>query len=444
MDPLVATLFLVALALFGARFSFSTERIPAGPRLLFRTGAHFLFLGFLLGPPVLGLVSLEAINQLFPLLGLGLGWVGLLFGLQLDRETLSQFPASFHLIALGQAVLTFLLVLGAAAAWVIGAGIEGQPIWMMVAILAAVASVSTPAGIAMISSNFLARGKVRQFIFFVASLDGVVGIIALHLIYSRFEDLTGTLTVGVAPWWFWALGGLGLGIVCAVVFLWLGRLRPNREELVLYLLGISALSAGAALEVQLSPLFVGMVIGAVVTNLSPDGDRIFRTMEKWEKPIYLILLLLAGALLKFPTWLILPMGLAYAVVRALAKVIANAVLVSVIKLPFPTPRRLGLGLIAQGGISLAMVLSAVLTLTPAGFELWGYPAVDLLFSTVVLGVVLSELGGPLFTTALLRRAGEISPRVEEAIEEGDDAKAEEAAKELPSEPPPQSLEPEAP
>jgi len=51
MDPLVATLVLILLALLGSRLSFSTERIPAGPRLLFRTGTHFLVLGFLLGLP---------------------------------------------------------------------------------------------------------------------------------------------------------------------------------------------------------------------------------------------------------------------------------------------------------------------------------------------------------------------------------------------------------
>ena len=114
MDPLVGSLVLILLALVGARFSFSTERVPQGPRLLFRTGVHFLVLGFLLGPVGLELLSPEATEQLFPFLALGLGWVGFHFGLQLDRSSLALFPLRLHVIGIGQAVLTFGLFLGGA------------------------------------------------------------------------------------------------------------------------------------------------------------------------------------------------------------------------------------------------------------------------------------------------------------------------------------------
>jgi hypothetical protein len=83
VDPLLATLILILLALVGARFSFSTVHIAAGPRLLFRTGTHFIVIGFVLGPSVLGLVTREALEHLFPFFALGFGWVGFLFGMQL-------------------------------------------------------------------------------------------------------------------------------------------------------------------------------------------------------------------------------------------------------------------------------------------------------------------------------------------------------------------------
>ena len=53
----------------------------------------------------------------------------------------------------------------------------------------------------------------------------------------------------------------------------------------------------------------------------------------------------------------------------------------------------------------------------------GLDASQALFSVVVLGVVISELVGPVLTTATLRRAGEISSRVEEALAQGDDQQA---------------------
>ena len=88
MNPLVSTLILILLALLGARITFNTDRISPGPALLLRTGTHFLFIGFALGPHALGLMTDEAVRQLFPMMALGLGWVGFHFGLQLDRKIL--------------------------------------------------------------------------------------------------------------------------------------------------------------------------------------------------------------------------------------------------------------------------------------------------------------------------------------------------------------------
>ena len=94
-------------------------------------------------------------------------------------------------------------------------------------------------------------------------------------------------------------------------------------------------------------------------------------------------------------------------------------------LPFPTPKFLGLGLVPQGGISLVMALSALLTFY--GLDIGGVDVSQGLFSVVVFGVVLSELVGPTLTTETLRRAGEISSLVEDALALGDDERAREEA-----------------
>ena len=110
--------------------------------------------------------------------------------------------------------------------------------------------------------------------------------------------------------------------------------------------------------------------------------------------------------------------MAYALVRGGGKVLGNLAMIRVLPLKFKTPRRFGLGLIPQGGISLAMAISGVLTY--GGLMLSEERnAVDILFAVVVLGVILSELTGPFFTRNILQRAGEISPRMEEALAGGE-------------------------
>ncbi len=421
MDPLLATLILILLALLGARFSFSTDNVPAGPRLLFRTGTHFIFVGFVLGPSMMGFVTTDALEDLFPFVALGLGWVGLLFGLQFERDALKAFPGRLHLFAAGQALLTFVVLATAGIVTLRGLGLGGPNEVLLVLLAAATACISAPAGIAIISSNFLVRGPVREMLLFVASMDALIGITVLQIIYSSYHAEGVLDFLGDIPPPVWTLLAVGIGVLCGIIFVWLTRSRPGVEELVLFLMGITAFAAGTALQLQLSPLFVCLVMGVVVGNLVRDPRRVYGVMARWEKPVYVVLLMLAGALLRFPSVWIVPLAFGYAVLRGGAKILACGVLVRIGRPGFATPAFLGLGLVPQGGLSLAMALSAFLTFY--GLEVAGVNVGEALFSVVVLGVVISELVGPACTTSTLRRAGEISPRVEEALALGDDEQA---------------------
>jgi Kef-type K+ transport system membrane component KefB len=307
---------------------------------------------------------------------------------------------------------------------------------LLVLLASATACTSAPASIAMVSSNFLVRGPVRETLFFAASVDGIVGVILLQLIYAGFHPPDALGPLGELPAWAWTVLAASIGVLCAIIFVWLTRRRTEIEELVLFLMGITAFAAGAAIQLQVSPLFVSIIMGAVVANLVPHHQRILRVMTGWEKPAYVILLILAGALVEISTFWIIPLALIYAVLRGGAKVAGVKAMIRLGTLPFPTPKLLGLGLIPQGGISLVMALSALLTFY--GLELGGVDVSQWLFSVVVLGVVLSELVGPTLTTGTLRRAGEISSRVERALALGDDEGAKVEARrhtpEIPDDP----------
>lgn len=404
MNTLLPALVLIVVALIGARISFSTEGSGLGPRLLFRTGAHFVLVGFALGPTGLGLLTAEATEQLSPLLALGLGWVGFHFGLQLDRRALGQFSASHYVLALGQA--TVALAIFAAVGFVIAraAGLNDTVLLLLVLSAACTASVTTPAGIALVSATFRVKGDIRNLLLFIGSIDAIVGITALQITYALYRpgavpggaDFSQLIVAGLA---------IGVGLICGIVFLWLTRSRPAAEELVLFLLGGCAFAAGVALQWDLSPLFVAAVMGAVVANLSRSTQRVQVLLARWEKPVYVTFLLIAGALIQIPTWLVFPMAIGYALLRFFAKLAAASVLVGLVAFPFEVPRRLGLGLIPQGGISIAMAVSA--TLMYSDLRIRGVDAEALLFAVIVMGVALAELTGPFLTTRLLERAGEI-------------------------------------
>lgn len=405
MNPLIGALVLILLGVLGGRLSFRASDAPLGPRLILSAGTHFLFLGFVLGSQGVGLLTRSVIEQLYPALALGLGWIGLLFGLQLERRQLVRFPVIFLWITVAQAVLAFLVFLGVGLLLLHGLGAWTPLARGAIMAAAATACISTPAGIALISQSFRLRGEVSKLIFFIASLDAVVGILALQVTAGLYHptDWAGAgLRLSV---WAWAGIAAALGVVFGIFFLWLTRPKPSPEELPLFLLGLVVFSAGAALHLGVSPLFVSGITGAVIANFSPLRRRIFTSLQEWEKPVYVILLILAGALLDFRTWLVVPLAVAYVLVRAGAKVAAGFAATRVLRPGFATPPDLGVGLIPQGGISLAMAVAV--TLAYGSLDMGPADPVDLLFSTVVLGVLLSELAGPVLIDRLLRRAGEI-------------------------------------
>ena len=164
-------------------------------------------------------------------------------------------------------------------------------------------------------------------------------------------------------------------------------------------------------------------MGAVVANLARDRTRVFTALQRWEQPIYLVLLILAGALLRLPSWWIAPAVVAYTALRTLGKLVGFGAVARATPLGFTLPRGSGLGLLPQGGISLAMAISLVLALDGRLPPIAGLDGATALFAVVVLGVVLSELAGPVLTMQVLRSAGEIRKEVEEAIAEGDEERA---------------------
>jgi Kef-type K+ transport system membrane component KefB len=406
VNPLLVVLLLALIGLLGAQLTFARHQVPLGPRIFVAVGGPFLLVGFILGPHLLQILTADTLLALTPLLALGLGWVGVLFGLQLDREHLRQFPPGYLAIAWLQAAVAFGVVY--LVGWLIINAWFSLKLDAIVLAAAATACVSTPAAIALISNTYRTRGRITRLLFYAASLDAAVGIVALGLIYAGYHSrlLGGGVALSLVEWF--AISVL-LGFFFGVLFLSLTRIRTRSQELVLLLIGLVLFAAGAAFYLSLSPLFVCMIAGVVIGNLSPLRRRAYAALSQWEQPIYIMLLVLAGALLHFSSWWIVPLVAAYAGGRLLAKWVGGLVATRAGPRGLPLPASFGLALTPQGGVSLAMAISFVLVYVPLGPELEA--AVDVFFATVVIAVGISDLIGPFLVRGVLERAGELDRRL---------------------------------
>lgn len=401
MNPLLVVLLLALIGLIGARLTFARRPAPLGPQIAVATGLPFILLGFLLGPHLLQVLAPDTVQDLTPLFALGLGWIGLLFGLQLDRDHLRQFPLRYLAITWLQATIALFIVLLVGRllidAWsVAGAGGIGLA-------AAATACVSTPAAIALVSNAYGSRGPVTRLLFYAGSLDAAVGIVALGVAHAGHH--TGLPGQGDAMTLLeWLAVTTLLGCFFGILFLSLTRIWPRAEELMLLLIGLVLFAAGTAFYLELSPLLVCMITGIMIGNLSTMRRRVYTSLSAWEKPIYILLLVLAGALLRFPSWWIVPLAAAYLAARILAKWIGGLAASRLRPLDLPLPRSFGLALIPQGGISLAIAISFFLIYVPSAPQ--AGIALDMFLAVVVIAVGVSDLIGPFLVRNVLERADE--------------------------------------
>lgn len=404
MRLLLTALALVLISLAGSRLAFRSRRASVAVRLFTSSGSQFVLAGFVLGPHVAGLVTPELVAELAPFVALGLGWIGLLFGLQFDRRVLRAFRRGEHIAAAGQAIVAWLVLAGGLAALTGLAGAGDPGVLAAAAAAPAAGCASSPTGAAVVFGAARVRGPLSRLVSLGTSLDGGVGIVALALLYAVVHVPAASATVELGPA-RWLAVPLLAALLAGWLFLSLTREKPPADELVLFLLGLALVLAGMSLSIGASPLFTAALAGAFLANLSPLRRRVTTAVATWEKPVHVLFLTLAGTMLSLRTWWVLVPFAAYLALRTAGK-LAGGLLARPLLRGRPASGRYGAALLSQGGLSIAIAVSALLVL---GARYPGSRAVPVFFDAVVLGVVAFELAGPPVMRRVLARAGEVEP-----------------------------------
>jgi hypothetical protein len=372
---------------------------------------EFLFIGLLLGPGVLGLFDETLVNQMKPFLTVGLGWVGLFFGLQWDLRKVKRFPRAPFMISGFQALVTFAVVTGlmALALWIdlqtgehIVSNVSLRGRLILAALLGVVASVTAPIGIGWMMASHGARGQNTQLAQFLSATDGVLGVLLFGLVLSALSPTSVIAVPGLR-----ALGNFCVSLILGAVLGWLAHFilqrRWNTPDYVLWLIGLVVLSSGAAHGVMQSPLVVNFVMGAVLVNLSHQSERVIKSLGDAEVPFYIVFLILGGA-----TWTLSGGGwaslliLPYIIVRILGKTLGVAIGTRVWHIGFRPDPRLGLAMLSQGGLALAMIISVGILLPEA-------PHLQTLETIVIVAIVINQMLAPAMARRTLAHAGELSP-----------------------------------
>jgi len=385
-------------------------KAPIGVQVLIASGTPLVLVGALLGP-ITGVVTRELASQLAPVSALGLGWLGMLFGLQLDRAIVREFRGVLWRFALLQAGIAFLIAaLGAAVIRLTLPGLREAwaPGEAAIFTLAAVAAISAPTGVSIAARRLKLRGPVLDLLSFSASVDGLIGVFAFTAVLAVYRPIEGPGVAELSPE-RWLAVSLLSGVLVGLVFLSLTRRAPTTDELTLSLLGTVLFGAGAGYALGLSPLLVTIIAGAVVANLSSHKRRVLATLSAWERPAYHILLILTGTLLTVPSAWVWAAVLLFVGWRLSAKYLGGYAALRLLRLP-EVPPTVGLALVAQGGLTVAIALNYAIA-----YRQQAPAAVDVVLTTVVALVALNEVLSPSIIRGVFHRAAaEARPLTREA------------------------------
>ena len=393
MKTIAAILLLVVLALAGHRKSFVRIFPSRAGSLFFLTGTEFLLVGYLLGDSFLGILDASTLDQVRPFLIVGLGWIGLLAGIQLEWKALGTF---------GRASYLWVLFYGCCVLFLVSAGLYGlfhcwfpsdPQLPLAVAVLAVTALCTAQASIALwmqhVSKQKRPLGLMLQF---VSSANDVIAIVLFGLLVGFYRPTQGGIGFPLFPLQKF-LVCLLLGVLMGLLLLMLFRTRLGEVDKILIVIGLVLFGGGMAYLLGISPLLLHLVAGMILANLSLKSEETYRLLMRIERPLYLIFLMIAGAYLHVGSPLVILLAVAYALIRALSHGLAGGLLLRRVFPNAETPptRTLGWGLLSQAGIGVALAVH---------FHLWiaqpsSLPILNVAFSVLLLAILLNELISPL-------------------------------------------------
>jgi hypothetical protein len=234
----------------------------------------------------------------------------------------------------------------------------------------------------------------------VIRLEAVAGVAGVAAVASFFRPHASGVTWQL-PGMGWLLITIGLGTALGLLFYAILQAARDTTDFLVVTLGSLSFAAGGAGYLSLSSVAVAFVAGVMLANFPGTYHaRLRELLRRIERPIYLLSLVVIGALWQvgdWRGWALMPLFMA---ARLAGKWVASVAVTRHGGLPItPSEGRL-LAVSPIGALAVAIVVNAQL-LYPGG-------SISLIVSAVIGGGVLTEVFVQLANRTLLRsqRRGE--------------------------------------
>lgn len=378
---ILGLLALMVLAYLGGDRRVLAWEKRLGISQVITAGFPFVLLGMLARSSSVGILSDEVLAELGPLLRLGLGWIGFVAGIRFDTRMLQGLPARTGRIVAFTTLFPFTFLVGASAALLFlfsDRPFELQdPVFLRDALILGTAGAMA----AVTSTRAVRRDESKSILSRVIRLEELAGVIGLLFVAAFFRPQSASWQM---PGMAWVLLTIGLGAMAGLLVYAILQRRTAGADFLVLTLGSISFAAGAASFLLLSSVVVAFIAGVLLANFPGSyHERLRDMLFRLERPIYLLSLVIVGALWRVTDWrgwVLMPvfMGL-----RLAGKWLGARLALAHAELDLGAEERRAIAMPPLGPLAIAIVTNALL-LYPGG-------SISLIVSAVIGGGVLTEV-----------------------------------------------------
>ena len=363
----------------------------------------YLATGILAGPQVLNLVSGPMVSNLRIFNGVATALIALTAGVELDLTAMKPLVRSILWLT-GVAVCGTVVLISVAVFLLHGQlpflhGLTTVQVVVLSLVLGVTMVAQSPAVVVALQSEMSADGPLTRTVLGVVVISDLVVIVLFAIVSSVAKTFLGTKldalhTAGALAWE--VLGSIAVGASIGVIFAVYLQFVKGRSAL--FVLAGAFLVAEVGQRIDLDPLLIALSAGVFIRNVTRHGKRLQDEIEASSLPIYVIFFAVTGATVHIRELMVVGIpALAIVLTRAGGFIGLGKLATSLAEAPAVVRKYIGLGLMPQAGLALALALLFVKT----------FPNIGVQASALVFGgVAINELLAPVLYRYALVASGE--------------------------------------
>ncbi|MDH5185678.1 MAG: cation:proton antiporter [candidate division WOR-3 bacterium] len=394
-------LVLLGIALFGGTIGgrvFQKLKIPQV--------VGYIALGILIGQSGIKIIDKQIINALTPFSYFALGLIGFIIGGELKKDVIAKYGKQFLYVLISEGVAAFIVV--SLLVGIAGTFLFHNPgmAWAIALLLGAIASATAPAATASVIWEYKARGPLTRTVLGIVAMDDALALLLFALASSIASRLAGTVNESILSGFihpiYEIIGSIVIGAASGFVLSKLLRRYREEDRILAFSIGTVLLVLGISIAMKLDMILAAMFLGVTVVNFTPRKSKeVFKLVERFAPPIYVLFFVLVGAKLnvKHLNWAIIIIGLIYIIARSLGKMSGANFGARVSRAEKSVQKYLPLCLFSQAGVAIGLSLLA--------YQRFPEQIGNAIVIIITAATFILEILGPSFVRLALIKAKEV-------------------------------------